>query len=317
MPLLDFKEIPEAHKGHGKQDTFELFARDFFEMLGYRILRGPGRGADGGCDLIIEETRSGIAGTTKVKWLVSCKHKAHSGQSVSKTDEAEVRDSVESNECHGFVGFYSTLPSSGLIDKVESIASINHQFFDSSKIEQVLLSTRNGRGLAQRYFPLSYERWLAENPTKAQIFSGTNGLRCANCGEDISEGRKGIVVSWEKFRDLEDGSRERYVKYFYWCCRGECDRHLKPRFSEPEYIDKWEDIHDLRIPTIYIRWVMGLLNHIYSDYQYSPQAFEAQKEMLLELFPYVSRNLTMKEVERISALGAIPAFLGGLDYGDA
>lgn len=29
MPVLDFKEIPEAHKATGLQDTFELFSRDF------------------------------------------------------------------------------------------------------------------------------------------------------------------------------------------------------------------------------------------------------------------------------------------------
>jgi hypothetical protein len=315
MPLLDFKEIPEAHKGSGKQDTFELFSRDFFEMLGYQIVRGPGRGADGGCDLIIEEARKGIAGVTKVKWLVSCKHKAHSGASVSKADEAEVRDSVESNKCQGFIGFYSTLPSSGLIQKVESIAPIDHQFFDSSRIEQVLLSTKTGRDLAKRYFPESYEKWLAENPKKAQIFAVTKGLLCANCGEDITEGNKGIVVSWEKYKDFDDSARQRHVKSFYWCCRGECDRELKPRHGAPGYIDKWEDIHDLRIPTMYIRWVMGLLNHLHGEYLYSSEAFESQKEMLLELFPYVSRNLTMKELERIHSLGAIPSFLGGLDYG--
>ncbi|MEG4315263.1 restriction endonuclease [Pseudomonas sp. FIP_A4] len=317
MALLDFKEIPEAHKGGGQQDTFELLARDFFEAMGYKIVRGPGRGADGGCDLIIEETRTGIAGTTNVKWLVSCKHKAHSGAAVLKTDEAEVKDSVESNGCQGFIGFYSTLPSSGLIQKVQSIFSIDHQFFDSARIEQILLSTKHGRKIAERYFQNSYALWTKEYPTKAQIFSDADGLRCVNCGDDITEGRKGIVVSWEKFRDNEAGQRERHVKHFYWCCRGECDRELKGKYGEAGYVDGWEDIHDLRIPTIYIRWVVGLLNHLYGGYRYSSEAFEAQKEMLLQLFPNVARNLTMGEVERINDLGAIPSFLGGLGYPDA
>ncbi len=317
MPLLDFKEIPEAHKGSGVQDTFELFSRDFFELLGYKVLRGPSRGADGGCDLILEENRSGVGGTTVVKWLVSCKHKAHSGASVSKTDEAEVRDSVESNGCHGFIGFYSTLPSSGLLQKVRAIGSMDHQFFDSSRIEQSLLASAKGLELAKRYFPKSYAEWSTENPTKAQIFSDTSGLRCAYCDEDVTEGTKGIVVSWEKYKE-DDGTRplKRHIKSFYWCCRGECDRKLKPRFSAPGYIDKWEDIKDLRIPTMYIRWVMGKLNQLNGDYTYSPEAFDAEKKMLLELFPYVARNLTMSELERLKLLGAIPSFLGGLGSSD-
>ncbi len=66
MSVLDFKEIPEAHIASGEQDKFELFARDFFEQLGYKIIREPGRGADGGADLIIEEERKGIAGSTTI-----------------------------------------------------------------------------------------------------------------------------------------------------------------------------------------------------------------------------------------------------------
>lgn len=314
MSLLDFKEIPEAHKATGQQDKFELFARDFFEHLGYKVLRGPSRGADGGCDLILEETRSGVGGTTLVKWLVSCKHKAHSGASVSKTDEAEVRDSVESNGCQGFIGFYSTLPSSGLLEKVQAIASIDKQFYDYSRIEKSLLTSQKGRELAKRYFPVSYSKWANENPAKAQIFSDTSGLKCLYCNADITEGDKGIVVSWQKYKDQEEGLPEKHIKYFYWCCKGECDHALKPAHSNPGYIDKWEDIHDLRIPLMYIRCVMATLNQQHTGHVYSEQAFEAIKEMLLELFPYVARNLTECEIERVKDLGAIPAFLGGLGY---
>lgn len=83
MPVLDFKEIPEAHKATGLQDTFELFSRDFLAFLGYKIISDPDRGADGGVDIIAEEKRTGVGGETIIRWLVSCKHKAHSGNSVN------------------------------------------------------------------------------------------------------------------------------------------------------------------------------------------------------------------------------------------
>ena len=270
--------------------------------------------ADGGCDLILEEIRTGVAGSTKVKWLVSCKHKAHSGASVLKTDEAEVRDSVESNECQGFIGFYSTLPSSGLLQKVQAITSIEHQFFDSSHIEQMLLFSPKGHDLARRYFPTSYGKWVAENPTKAKIFSDTSGLKCAYCGDDITEGQKGIVVSWERYKTVDKTGPRRDVKSLYCCCKGNCDHQLKQKYATTDYIDKWEDIHDLRIPTVYIRWIMGTMNQLNGDCTYSPEAFNAEKEMLLELFPYVARNLTMQELDRLEVLGDIPSFLGGFGY---
>ena len=114
LAILDFKEIPEAHKASGLQDTFELFARDFLDFMGYRLIADPDRGTDGGVDLLVEEKRSGVGGETIIRWLVSCKHKAFSGGAVSPTDDANIRDRVEANECQGFIGFYSTLASSGL-----------------------------------------------------------------------------------------------------------------------------------------------------------------------------------------------------------
>jgi hypothetical protein len=79
MAALDFKEIPEAHLGSGLQDAFELFARDFLAHLGYQVVEHPARGADGGKDIVLIERRSGVGGETNIRWLVSCKHKAHSG----------------------------------------------------------------------------------------------------------------------------------------------------------------------------------------------------------------------------------------------
>ena len=111
MAILDFKEIPEAYVSSGMQDTFELFARDFLSFMGYKIITDPDRGPDGGVDLIVEEKRTGVGGETIIRWLVSCKHKAFSGKSVSSTDETNIRDRVESNNCQGFIGFYSTLAS--------------------------------------------------------------------------------------------------------------------------------------------------------------------------------------------------------------
>ena len=71
MPQLDFKEIPQANLSNGEQDTFEMFAREFLELLGYEILSGPDRGSDLGRDLIVQEIRTGVGGETHIKWLVS------------------------------------------------------------------------------------------------------------------------------------------------------------------------------------------------------------------------------------------------------
>jgi hypothetical protein len=166
MPVLDFTEIPQANLAGGMADTFELFARDFLEYRGYKILSGPDRGADAGRDLIVEEVRTGVGGETRVRWLVSCKHKAHSGQSVTLKDEMDVMDRVAMHLCSGFIGFYSTVPASSITDKLEGIreqGKLEIQIFHRERIESDLFRASEGLNIAARYFPVSFNKWRKEN----------------------------------------------------------------------------------------------------------------------------------------------------------
>lgn len=313
MSILDFKEIPKAHEGGGEQDHFELFARDFFQLLGYRIDSDPGRGADGGKDFVLVETRKGIANDTEIRWLVSCKHKAHSGASVLKTDEPEIGDSLRANNCSGFIGFYSTLPSSGLVTKVEGMTEFEHQFFDAMKIEQILLTTPVCLDLAKRYFPQSFKGWSDENPTVAQIFTDHEPFRCHNCNIDFGYDSWAIVTAWSNFAEIE-GVQVRKIRNIYVCCGGACDNYLSKKYSVDGYQDKWADLREYFNPVIYIKAIMGFCNEL-SDtkVEYSAEAFDQQKSILIKAYPYVCRNMTKKEMEEIEDLGMLPKYLGGFE----
>ena len=163
MPILEFKEIAQGNNADGEQDSFELFARDFFKYLGYEIIGEPDRGSDNGCDLVIEETLVGIGRKETFRWLVSCKHYAHSakGTAVGTGHEQGITDRIKSNDCKGFIGFYSTLPSSGLTQKLEGLDELEVQIFDKEKIETTLLKPNDddAKTIALRYFPLSSNKW--------------------------------------------------------------------------------------------------------------------------------------------------------------
>jgi len=171
MTIIDFKEITQANLMKGEQDEFELFSRDFFEFLGYCIISEPTRGQDNGLDILVEEIRSGVGGETRIRWLVSCKHHAHSGKAVGTDDEVNVDDRVKSNHCDGFIGFYSTIPSSGLMRKLKGLAEnenskLECQILDHGKIEKYLLEKGEGITLAKRYFPISMSKWKVDNSEK-------------------------------------------------------------------------------------------------------------------------------------------------------
>lgn len=154
--ILNFKEIPQAHRGGGLQDSWELFCREFLLTIGYVILEDPSRGADGGLDLKVKLDTN----DSRTIWLVSCKHKAHSGMSVTHADELNIRDRVESKQCNGFIGFYSTLPSSGLLNVLEGLgATTPYMIFDYEKIERFIVGFHSRERLFFRFFPESYKRF--------------------------------------------------------------------------------------------------------------------------------------------------------------
>ena len=160
MAALDLKEISPAHEGL-ERDQFELFAREFLLAQGFLIISDPDRGPDGGRDLIVEEERFGPGGKNTIRWLVSCKHKAHSGSSVSPGDDTNIRDRLETHNCQGFIAFYSTIPSSGLAQILTALRpKYEYIQYDCEAIERQLLENPRGRGLAARYTPVSFNKWM-------------------------------------------------------------------------------------------------------------------------------------------------------------
>ena len=262
MSAIDFKEIPEAHLPSGDQDMFEIFAADFLDAIGYEIVERPSRGPDLGKDLLVRECRKGVGGQTTVRWLVSCKHQAHSGRSVSLDDERNIVERVEGKNCGGFLAFYSTLPSASLAARLKELTSrFETQTFDRGVIEKCLL-TENGLPVAMRYFPESVRRWRNEHPKPANIFSEPETLECEVCGTNLLLPEpSGIFVLWKNTEtEFEQGDD---IVGFQWCCKGKCDRTLVRRTRAehgPNIVDGWEDIHDLCVPLIFIRKMMAVLN---------------------------------------------------------
>ena len=73
-------------------------------------------------------------------------------------------------------------------------------------------------------------------------------------------------------------------------------------------------IPDIIIPVAYIRWMMAMLIVLQCGATYSDDALEKAKDLLLNLYPLVSRDPTTEENERIGSLGMLPHYLGGWGY---
>lgn len=305
--ILDFKEIPRANSATGEQDTFEMFARDFFEELGFKVIVGPDRGPDGGRDLIIEEERVGILGNDNVRWLVSCKHKAHSGKSVTDADDYNINDRMKSNKADGFIGFYSTLPSSGLQGLVRNGIGEQVKFFDREVIEKIIIE-KNMKFLMRRYFPNSLKKYEAQAHTISNFLDEYVPLECENCGKDLLEkeiqGLNIIVFLGKCKNNIE------YIEDIYWSCKGNCDDIARGNGEKEGIYDLgWEDISDLIIPTRFIEWLCAILNGMQDGSTvYSDEAFEKLKYFIIAISQLILKDTTEEKKERIRFLNSIFSF---------
>lgn len=316
MPLIDLTEIPEAHVSSGQQDSFELFAAELLAVMGYEIVDPPGRGADLGKDLIVAERRKGIGRETAVRWLVSCKHKAHSGKSVGVDDELNLVERVAGHDCQAFIGFYSTLPSSSLVERLKQLASkFEYQILDSAAIERELLGSPRGMDLARRFFPVSVTRWQKENPTPAELFEDKPYILCECCGRDLLNPPQGIFVVW-RVLDEDQYLGKNYVD-MHWACKGDCDRMISAAARtrhDRKLIDAWEDISDFCIPIVYLQRIIAHLNGLHKGDHWSSPALDKFKTLAIAAYPHIARHATTVERDRTKGLMRIPSYLGGLGY---
>lgn len=164
MGILDFTEICSANPSHKSvkhskpglsrcPSDFELFAQEFFsEVKGFEIFRTVSVGPDLGIDIGVEQrTEHG-----SIRWLVSCKHYAHSNGNIPVKHEYGIVEKVKSWQCDGFIPFYTGVPTSSLsqlIDGAEGFIKVERYYKD--RIERELLTDPAGSVIAARYFPKS------------------------------------------------------------------------------------------------------------------------------------------------------------------
>lgn len=160
--MIDFTELP------ADGTAFEQLIRELL-LIANLSPEWSGKGPDQGRDLLAEETATGPLGSFRRKWLVQCKHPAHSGRSVSKDEIPSVVDDCRRVNADGYLLACSTQPSAGTVQKLSEIATNpSHRLvttiWDCVEIEKRLSEPR-GFALAHIFFPRSMgrSRWRIYN----------------------------------------------------------------------------------------------------------------------------------------------------------
>lgn len=311
MALIDFTEIPSAKSGEAGQDLWALFAREFFACMGVEVVEGPDRGPDSGRDLILVEKRIGTLGRGQHRWVVSCKHHAHSRKSVSDSEETDVIGRVRKFNANGFIVFYSTLPSAGLANTLKRVKDeFPVEVYDCERIERAIVGNPALKQVFERFFPKSFREYGKTSHTPHEISDSVVGLFCNVCGKDLLKGPHGTV----EFAEQLTSDNKIHIVDMYWACKGTCNRTLQLAFEKRGFMTSWEDISDLIIPIVFMRWVIASMNGIRDGSDiFSDKAYEKFREFTFAVAQLVVRETSDEERERIESLRSIPAFLGGLE----
>ena len=150
--MIDFTELPEDGT------AFEQLIRELL-VIADLSPQWTGKGQDQGRDLIAEEEATGPLGRFRRRWLVQCKHNAHSARSVSRDEIGSVIDDCAQASAAGYLLACSTHPSSSTVQKLDEISRdrsgrLVTAVWDSVEIEKRLSEPR-GFALAHIFFPQS------------------------------------------------------------------------------------------------------------------------------------------------------------------
>ena len=148
--MLNFKELDK------KGDDFELLIRELLNNKGLEVY-WSGKGPDGGKDLLcIERCQSSFKGFSR-RWLVQCKHNAHSGKAVGHKELGVIENACALYDADGYILVCSTYPSSTVVSTLEGIEKnkkISTTFWDYRALERQLLVPENW-SLVNMFFPQS------------------------------------------------------------------------------------------------------------------------------------------------------------------
>lgn len=191
MPRIDFREIPAPTEHSSDPDAFEKFCREFFvHVFQWTVCTQPARGVDAGLDLQLKD----VAGN---RCLVSCKHFVRSQRSVGRNDEQDILDRLYEHDCSKFIGFYSTMASTGLRDKLTRLrerSGIQFEIYDSEMIERSLLEGTRGFDVAKRFFPESVANVAPRIVTLLPTYEAQDAISCSGRWKFVDSSGQLIAV---------------------------------------------------------------------------------------------------------------------------
>lgn len=114
-------------------------------------------------------------------------------------------------------------------------------------------------------------------------------LMCDVCGKDLFKDPGMSIIVF-----IEDMDRNA-INDIKFCCKGNCDRKLKASIKKGE-LDGWKELSEFINPYLYLKNIMAVLNRTHEGLIIEDLAYEKYKDLILNCYPYICRNLEPNEL---------------------
>lgn len=123
----------------------------------------------------------------------------------------------------------------------------------------------------------------------SNIYPNEVEIKCSVCGKNLMEDPGMSMVNI-----IENLDTQKIVRVKP-CCKGACDKIVEKTAKSRE-LSGWKDLSDFLNPYLYIKHIMSVFNSMNDGKGFeNVEAFEDYKQFLLNVYPYVTRDLSDKE----------------------
>lgn len=135
---------------------------------------------------------------------------------------------------------------------------------------------------------------------KSNVFSSESEIKCSVCGKNLMDEPEMALVN------IIQNMQTNKIVYVKPCCKGACDKQIE-RMAKQGELSGWKDLTDMLNPYLYMKHIMSVMNSMDEGEGFeNKEAFEDYKTLLLNLYPYIARDISEEEKRTVIISNALP-----------
>lgn len=135
---------------------------------------------------------------------------------------------------------------------------------------------------------------------KSNVFSNETDVKCCVCGKSLFDEPNMSMINIIQNMDTKK------IVSVKPCCKGKCDRKVSILQNDRE-ISGWKDFTEFLNPYQYMNHLMSVMNSMNKGIGFeNDEAFEDYKQLILNAYPCITRNMTDDEIRAAVLMNQMP-----------